>query len=95
MTTVTNFLAAANMTTITFPMKVYEQVTRTHTIIYTSTSVSDTITTTITSTELSPYTTWDWVDHNTAIDISGLIWFVLGVVIVAFPILVLAAYFRR
>lgn len=80
----TNFMEATNMSTITFPVKAYEQVT------LTSTTVID-----VNTTSTYTVTTWDWVEHPTEIDISGLVWFLLGVVVIGLPILLLASIFRH
>jgi hypothetical protein len=91
-----NFLVASNMSTITFPIKSYEKVTTNVTRTYTTTTVIDSNTTeTNTVTEVSPTTTWDWVEHPQAVDISGLTWFILGVVMIGLPIFLLASLFRH
>lgn len=74
-----NFLRDCNMSTITFPIKSYDEVT----------------TTTIISNSTSTVTTFTWVEHPVAVDISGFIWFLLGVIVIAFPFILLVKLIRH
>lgn len=74
-----HFLQSTNMSTVTFPIKSYDKVT--------ITTVLNNATTTI--------TTFEWVEHPVQVDISGFIWFLLGVVIIAFPFVLLLGIIRR